>query len=134
MEGVIDDDGDSSSSSSSSSSSKQIIDLKVSKTEVEKEKGKEKEKKVFWDKESNERAAKEINEEDSYRWEDEVRNENRLEKEIGLILCREETRTREEKVNIIKQEIKFDQIACTHLFVFTNNLKFVHGFRMYAIT
>ena len=68
IEGVIDDDGDSSSSS------KQIIDLKGSKTEVEKEKGKEKEKKVFWDKESNERAAKEINEEDSYRWEDEVRN------------------------------------------------------------
>ena len=69
IEGVIDDDDDSSSSSS-----KQIIDLKGSKTEVEKEKGKEKEKKVFWDKESNERAAKEINEEDSYRWEDEVRN------------------------------------------------------------
>ena len=68
--GVIDDDDDDSRSSSS----KQIIDLKGSKTEVEKEKGKEKEKKVFWDKESNERAAKEINEEDSYRWEDEVRN------------------------------------------------------------
>ena len=66
--GVIDNDDDSSSSS------KQIIDLKGSKTEVEKEKGKEKEKKVFWDKESNERAAKEVNEEDSYRWEDEVRN------------------------------------------------------------
>ena len=68
-EGVIDDAEDSDSSSSSS---KQISDLKGSKSEVDKEKGKEKEKKVFWDKESNERAAKEINEEDSYRWEDEV--------------------------------------------------------------
>ena len=70
-EGVIDDAEDSDSSSSSS---KQISDLKGSKSEVDKEKGKEKEKKVFWDKESNERAAKEINEEDSYRWEDEVSN------------------------------------------------------------
>ena len=71
-EGVIDDAEDSDSSSSSSS--KEITDLKGPKLEVDKEKGKEKEKekKVFWDKESNERAAKEINEEDSYRWEDEV--------------------------------------------------------------
>ena len=72
-EGVI-DDAEDSCSSSSNSNSKQISDLKGSKSEVDKEKGKEKEKKVFWDKESNERAAKEINEEDSYRWEDEVSN------------------------------------------------------------
>ena len=36
-------------------------------------KEKKKDQKFFWDKESNEKASKTVNEEDDYKWEDEVR-------------------------------------------------------------
>lgn len=63
-----DDVIDDADESDSSSSSKQVIGGEERKVEQEKEK----EKKVFWDKESNEKAAKSVNEEDNYKWEDEV--------------------------------------------------------------
>jgi hypothetical protein len=44
----------------------------VSATDTEK-KEKKKDQKFFWDKESNEKASKTVNEEDDYKWEDEVR-------------------------------------------------------------
>jgi hypothetical protein len=44
----------------------------VTVTDTEK-KEKKKDQKFFWDKESNEKASKTVNEEDDYKWEDEVR-------------------------------------------------------------
>ena len=62
------DDGEDSEGEGARAEYRQVTEKE------EKKGGKSKgEKPAFWDKESNEKTAKKINEEDDYKWEDEVR-------------------------------------------------------------
>lgn len=66
---IINDDDDYSDITTASTTTAEYKQV----TEESKGKSKKGEKPAFWDKESNEKTAKKINEEDDYKWEDEVR-------------------------------------------------------------
>jgi hypothetical protein len=67
---IIDDTDDIDNNDEDITSSEATQKVTVIETE---KKEKKKDQKIFWDKESNEKASKTVNEEDEYKWEDEVR-------------------------------------------------------------